>query len=164
MGLELIGGKTGGYSETANATAEGSRLTCRQRIDLHLDGRSSDPLPDGTVLILEETVEDAVGSRGVDPYVDKADQLRRIDGYRSGLLRDKYIAPQYSSIVDLVVKTLPLEFDVGGRICFLAPEAIETWKLGILKTSDIYPLVEFEGSCDGFTHHHFGTAERQPHE
>ena len=93
MGLELIGGKAGGYSETANATAEGSRLTRRQRIDLYLDGRSSDPLPDGTVLILEETVEDAVGSRGVDPYVDKADQLRRIDGYRSGLLWDEDIAP-----------------------------------------------------------------------
>ena len=154
MSLKIVGRKTGGYSETTDTSSEGSRLPCRERIHLYPHGRGGHPLADCPVLILEETVEDAVGCAPTDPDIDQADQFGRVDRDGSRLLGNKDIRPQHSGVVDLVVKTLAFELNVGRRIGLLTPETIESRELRVLEASDIHSLVELQGSRQRLTYHH----------
>ena len=153
VGVDFIGSQPGRNAEAADTSSERSRLTGRQLIDLDADRRRLDLFPYGPVLILEETVEDAVGNAVPHPDIDQTDKFGRFYCHRAGLLRYESVSPEHCRVVDLVIKALTLEFDIGRRICFLAPEAIERRESGILEAGNIHSLVQLESGRDRLAYH-----------
>ena len=70
---------------------------------MYRSSRGGHTLADSLVIILEETVEDAVGRSGRDPYVYQAHKFRRLDVKVSGLLGNDHPAAEEGCIVYLVI-------------------------------------------------------------
>ena len=57
-----------------------------------------------------------------------------------------------------------MEFDLAGRLHFLAPEPVEGRELGVLETGDVHALVELERGGDRLADHHVALAQGQAEE
>ena len=105
-----------------------------------------DSLSQGTVVILEEVVEDAARGRTLGLDVHYTHQLRRVYDQIACLLGDDVPAAQRSYIVDFVINALTMELDGVRSIGLLAPEPVKIRELRIFVAPDVYALVKLQGS------------------
>ena len=161
--LQGILAQVGRYLEVSHAASEGSRGPGRQGFHMHLGRLGGHPLADGHVVAAEEIVKDGAGGAALLD-VHQAHHLGGFDALVSGLLGNEHPAAEHRGIVHGAVHLLALEFDVGGRFHFLAPEAAEGRKAGVFKALQIGPVINLEGGRDGLSHHHGVAAQAQAHE
>ena len=164
MRLQRVAAQRCVHSELSHASGERSRGSVGNARHLNLDGGSCYPAPHGTVVVLEEIVEDAARRLAAGAYIDQAHQLGGVDCHLSGLLGDKRPGTQHRGVVDVVSYAFAMELDVGGRLLLLTPEPVERGELGVLEAGYVNPVVKLECGADGFSHNRFGLADGEAHE
>ena len=157
VGLERILAQAGAEGEIPHAAAETGRRSAGKARHPHLVRRGRDAFAEGLVVVLEEDIQ-RVGGTQFAADIHQADHFGRFDDERACLLRDNYVTADEGRVVNLVVHALAVELDVGGRLHFLAPEAVEGGQFHILEAGDIHPLIQFQRSGDRLAQHHIRLA------
>ena len=118
----------------------------------------------GCVVAAEEVIEDGAGSAAAALYIYQANNFCGLNSLVSSLLGNEHPLAKNGAVVHGSVQLFPLELDVGRRVHFLAPEALERREAGVFEAHQVGPLINLQNGGDRLSYHNGAAAQCQPHE